>query len=234
MKNQFCDVDELGFPKFNGFDVIRWQLPDNPRLITGKYYLWAYKTAYVTYNRERIIQYAHEENIPAFLLAGIALAEVGGTPERFKAYGVLQIRQMINDNFNGNNTSSNATSVGPLAIQLRAAAETIGINPATLTSRQQLQLSNCLLSDSFNIRIVAKHIKTLILHDYPDIADTGSLTDEQVILAGSRYNRGIERKKEDFINSLSSPIGSPQREYSSYGRKIVERKESINKILRGR
>ncbi|ACT08778.1 conserved hypothetical protein [Dickeya chrysanthemi Ech1591] len=233
MKNQFCDVDELGFPKFTGFDVIRWQLPDNPIFITGNYYLWAYKSAYVVYNREKIIQYAHEENIPAFLLAGIALAEVGGTPERFKAYGVLQIRQMINDNINGNNTSSNATSVGSLAIQLRAAAETIGINPSTLTSRQQLQLSNCLLSDSFNIRIVAKHIRTLILHDYPDIPDTSSLTDEQVILAGSRYNRGIERKKEDFIQSLSAPIGSPQREYSSYGRKIVERKESINRILKG-
>lgn len=105
MKNQFCDVDDLGFPKFTGFDFIRYHLPDSSKYVTGKSYLWAYKAAYLYYNRDKIIRYAHEEKVPVLLLAGVAIAEVGGVPERLKAYGVLQFRQMIN----GTNKSSNAT-----------------------------------------------------------------------------------------------------------------------------
>ncbi|MEE3651819.1 MULTISPECIES: hypothetical protein [unclassified Brenneria] len=232
MRNQFCDVDALGFPKFTGFDFIRYHLPESSTYVTGKSYLWAYKSAYLAYNKDKIIRYAHEEKIPVLLLAGVAIAEVGGVPERFKAYGVLQFRQMINDTINGNNKSSNSTSVGSLAIQLRAAAETIGLPPSSLTSRQQLQLSNCLLSDDFNIRVVAKHLRELILFDNPEIDDTRQLNDEQIILAGSRYNRGTQREKKDFLKSISSPVGSPEREYSAYGRRILEKKESIYKILR--
>ncbi|WP_345719084.1 hypothetical protein [Brenneria roseae] len=109
MKNQFCDVDDLGFPKFTGFDFIRYHLPDSSKYVTGKSYLWAYKAAYLYYNRDKIIRYAHEEKVPVLLLAGVAIAEVGGVPERLKAYGVLQFRQMINDTINGTNKSSNAT-----------------------------------------------------------------------------------------------------------------------------
>ncbi|MDE1489021.1 hypothetical protein KKI90_22625 [Xenorhabdus bovienii] len=232
MKNPYCTVDELGFPRFDGIDFLRYKaLPNNSRLVTGENYLWAYKAAYLHYNKELIINYAHKENIPVLLLAGVAVAEAGGTPDRIKAYGVLQIRQLFNDTLNGNNKKSNATSVGVLAIQLRAAAETLGIEPSTLTTTQQLQLANCLLTDDFNISIVAKHLKDLILFDNPNMEDTSILTDEQLILAGSRYNRGIERDKNDIIKSISSPIGTPEREYSSYGRRILEKKKSIYKIL---
>ncbi|MGJ0626351.1 hypothetical protein [Xenorhabdus bovienii] len=31
--------------------------------------------------------------------------------------------------------------------------------------------------------------------------------------------------------SISAPIGTPEREYRSYGRKILEKKKSIYKIL---
>ncbi|MDC9597219.1 hypothetical protein [Xenorhabdus anantnagensis] len=232
MSNPYCVVDELGFPRFDGVDFLRYKaLPNNPRYVTGESYLWAYKAAYLQYNTERIKKYAHEANIPVLLLAGVAVAEAGGTPDRFKAYGVLQIRQMFYDTFNGNNKKSNATSVGVLAIQLRAAAETLRIDPSTLTTTQQLQLSNCLLTDDFNIRIVAYHLRDLIHFDNPDLKNTSLLSDEQLILAGSRYNRGIKRDKNDIIKSISSPVGSPDREYSSYGRRILEKKKSIYMIM---
>ncbi|PHM51790.1 hypothetical protein [Xenorhabdus hominickii] len=232
MKNPYCVVDELGFPRFDATDYARakW-LPDNPYLVTGESYLWAYKAAYLHYNKERIKKYAHEANIPVLLLAGVAVAEAGGTPDRFKAYGVLQIRQMLNDTWNGNNKKSNATSVGVLAIQLRAAAETLGIDPSTLTNTQQLQLANCLLMDEFNIRVVAFHLRDLILHDNPNITDTGKLNDEQILLAAVRYNRGIERDKKSILDSLKAPIGAPEREYSSYGRRLLEKKKSTYMIL---
>ena len=59
------------------------------------------------------------------------------------------------------------------------------------------------------------------------------LTDEQIILAGSRYNRGTMRNKKDIIQSISEQPGFPDREYSEYGRRIIEKKDAILKIMRG-
>lgn len=212
----FCTINsEEDFHRWNGFDIVRTNLPENSRFATGKRYLWAYKAAYLQYNKDKIIKYARKE----------------GIPDRFKAYGVLQLRQLINDNINGDNKSSNATFVGVLAIQLRAAAETLGINPDTLTPTQQLQLANCLLNDDFNLEVVARHLKSLIIFDCPWLVSTENLTDEQIILAGSRYNRGTQRDKRDFIDSIHAPIGTPERDYSSYGLSILKKKKTILMII---
>lgn len=228
--NPYCKVDELGFPKFTLPDFLRYRILSNdPRHVTGTSFLWAYKAAYLRYNKELIIKYAHQERIPVLLLAGVAVSEVGGTPDRLKAYGVLQVKQMV-DKIYKNNKFSNSTSVGGLAIQLRAAAETLGIDPASLNTTQQLQLANCLLSDDFNIKVVARHLRELILYDYPSI-DTRNLNDEQLILAGSRYNRGVARSKSDIVNSISSPINSQDRTWSEYGRRILEKRNTINQIM---
>lgn len=230
----FCDIDEYGFPHWNGWDCFRWYaLPTNWHFMTGKAYLWYYKTAWLVYHRIKIKQYTYEARIPELLLAGVAVAEVGGTPERFKGVGVLQFRQVIEEILGKNNNElSNATSVGSIAILIGVAARTIGIHPNTLSHFQQFRLSQCLLDDSFNIRVVAFHLHDLILYDNPD-TDTLHLTDEQIILAGSRYNRGIIRAKEDIILSIRKSPGSAEREYSEYGRRIIEKKDILQKILRG-
>ncbi|CNI13195.1 Uncharacterised protein [Yersinia pekkanenii] len=116
-------------------------------------------------------------------------------------------------------------------MQIRVVAETIGLDPSTLTMLQQHKLADYLLSDSFNIRVVAKHLNSLILFDNQKIINASNLTDEQIILAGSRYNRGIERHKDDFVNSIAAPVGSSVREYSSYGRRIIENKSTRYQIL---
>ncbi|QKJ85527.1 hypothetical protein PMPD1_0552 [Paramixta manurensis] len=229
--NMFCQVDNEGFPHWNGIDFMRfWFLPNNHRFLTGENYLWAYKASFLVYNRSRIIKIAREEKIPPFLLAGVAAAEVGGTPERLKGYGVLQFRQLIEFLINTDNKWSNAVSVGAVAIQLRAVAETLGLDPSQLSSLQQFQLSTCLLNNEFNLRIVAQHLKQLIFADYPN-TNTEILNDEQIILAGSRYNRGTQRIKQDFIDSIHASKGDPMREYSSYGRRILEKKKTLNHIL---
>lgn len=230
----FCNVDKDGFPHWNGFDFFRWYvLPDNWNYHTGSAYLWLYKTAWLIHHRGMIKEFAREAQIPEILLAGVAVAEVGGTPERFKSVGVLQFRQLLETiTRRTDNKYSNSTSVGSIAIQLRAAAQTIGIRPDTLTSFQQFKLSQCLLDNRFNIRVVAFHLRDLILHDNPG-GDTINLTDEQIILAGSRYNRGIERDKADFIDSINARTGTPTRAYTEYGRRLIEKKESLLKIMRG-
>ena len=73
------------------------------------------------------------------------------------------------------------------------------------------------------------HLRNLILHDYPG-ANTTNLTDEQIMMVGSRYNRGTARKKSDFINSAQAPIGSSIREYSSHGRTILRRRERVLRL----
>ncbi|WP_320338598.1 hypothetical protein [Citrobacter amalonaticus] len=212
----------------------RWYaLPTNWYFMTGKAYLWYYKTAWLVHHRNKIKQYAYEARIPELLLAGVAVAEVGGTPERFKGVGVLQFRQVIEEILGKNNNElPNATSIGSIAIQIGVAARTIGIHPNTLSHFQQFKLSQCLLDDSFNIRVVAFHLHDLILYDNPD-TDTLHLTDEQIILAGSRYNRGLIRAKEDIILSIRKSPGSAEREYSEYGRRIIEKKDILQKILQG-
>ena len=201
--------------------------------MTGKSYLWYYKTAWLIHHRTFIKQCAYEARVPELLLAGVAVAEVGGTPERFKGVGVLQFRQVIEEVLGkSSNEWSNATSVGSVAIQIGVAARTIGIHPDKLTHFQQFRLSQCLLDNHFNIRVVAFHLRDLILYDNPD-SDTMYLTDEQIILAGSRYNRGTMRNKKDIIQSISEQPGFPDREYSEYGRRIIEKKDAILKIMRG-
>ncbi len=227
----FCEIDQFGFPHWDGFDAFRWYiLPTSWDYLTGDAYLWIYKSAWFIYHRDVIKQYAFEAQIPVLLLAGVAVSEVGGMPERFKGLGVLQGKQVIDEVLNEKNKYSNTTSVGSIAIQLGVAAQTLGIAPEKLDHFQQFRLAQCLLDNNFNIRVVAFHLRDLILYDNPGI-NTATLTDEQIILAGSRYNRGIKRSAEDIINSIHEPIGSPSREYSEYGRQIIKKKETIMKML---
>lgn len=227
----FCEVDKFGFPHWDGFDAFRWYiLPTSWDYLTGDAYLWIYKSAWFIYHRDLIKQYAFEAQIPVLLLAGVAVSEVGGMPERFKGLGVLQGKQVIDEALNEKNKYSNTTSVGSIAIQLGVAAQTLGIAPETLDHFQQFRLAQCLLDNNFNIRVVAFHLRDLILYDNPGI-NTATLTDEQIILAGSRYNRGIKRSATDIINYIHEPIGSPSREYSEYGRQIIKKKETIMKML---
>jgi hypothetical protein len=100
-------------------------------------------------------------------------------------------------------------------MQLQAALSALGQERTDLTRDQQNQLTACLETDSFNIEVVARLLRQLILFDYPKL-DTRSLTDEQFIIAGSRYNRGTARPLQDFIQSLKDPPGKPTREYTSY------------------
>ncbi|MNC70324.1 hypothetical protein D3C75_1211230 [compost metagenome] len=78
--------------------------------------------------------------------------------------------------------------------------------------------------------MVALHLHSLIIHDFPD-ADTLNLNDAQIVLAGSRYNRGIERNLEDFTTALYLPKDDIKRDYISYGLAVIKRRERIKKLM---
>ncbi|WP_337587005.1 hypothetical protein [[Erwinia] mediterraneensis] len=83
--NPFCKADREGFLYWNGVDFLHFRaMPDNQKYLTGMNYLWACKSSWLVYNKDRILTIATQEKIPAMLLAGVAVAEVAGTPERLK------------------------------------------------------------------------------------------------------------------------------------------------------
>lgn len=75
-------------------------------------------------------------------------------------------------------------------MQLRTAAETLGLDSSKMGASQLRELANCLQKDIFNIDIVGKHLLQLIRRDGFQSA-LPNLSQEQIKIVGARYNRGI-------------------------------------------
>nr|POY48457.1 hypothetical protein F131LOC_03822 [Pectobacterium versatile] len=88
------------------------------------------------------------------------------------------------------------------------------------------------MEDDFNLWIVAQHLRDMILYDYPDVA-TLYLNDEQYMMAGVRYNRGIQRKLSEFIHFIDAKPerGSVEFDYISYGVRLLQIRNHVRKLL---
>jgi hypothetical protein len=232
--NQFCSLTGASYPKWTNWDVLVWRLWPQA-LGGGTPTLTHYKDAWVVYNKLRIISYANSHHIPPILLACVAWTEVGGKPDWIKR-PVFELRSFDWSGPTWVDTHltitkpPEQTSVGAVAIQLGVVARELNIDIGQLTHAQQSSMIDCLETDAFNLDIVARHLRDLILHDYPH-ADTRNLTEEQFIVAGSRYNRGEARALSDFQASIQAAPGSANRVYSSYGRAMLAHRAHIQQIL---
>ncbi|HEU0051672.1 MAG TPA: hypothetical protein VFQ39_00800 [Longimicrobium sp.] len=186
--------------------VYLWKIwPD--QLGGGDKFLWAFKDVWVSYNRNLIKKYAYANNIPPELLAGIAHIEVGGDPTEIDivAFSVRTFDwsgpKWVDDHLTITKPPAE-TSFGPVSMQLRTAARTLGKDPDKMTPAQLLSLGLALQRDTYNLQLAAKHLRDLAEYDFPG-TDTRRLSDEQIVVIGSRYNRGmisIEKLKEDLSN----------------------------------
>lgn len=120
--------------------------------------------------------------------------------------------------------------MGAVSIQMRNAARELGLSIEEMPFSDQVEMMDCFNTDVFNLTVVAKHLRGLVLHDYPG-ADTVNLTDEQFIVAGARYNRGTARSLADITNSIKLPPGPKGREYSEYGRRMIEHRAHVSRLL---
>ncbi len=233
-RNCFCELTGENYPDWDSFNLIIWKtFPE--RFGGGDKYRDKYKDSWIIYNRPHIFVSANKYLIPPELLAGIAWIEVGGDPVIVDRTGFYARSfdwsgpDWIDNNLTVT-THPSRTSFGAVSIQLRTAARELGIDAEKMSFRNQMDLIRCLENNASNLDIVAKHLKNLILYDYPG-TNTFVLTDEQIIVVGSRYNRGTARKLSDIINSITLPPGSPGREYSEHGRALLRRTPHIMDLL---
>lgn len=233
--DEFCEPGTPSYPKWTAWDAIMWKLaPDS--WTGGLARLFSYKDAWVRYNGKLIRQASSDNKIPTILLAGVAWAEAGGMPDFVKGDVVFPLRSFVwsgpdwVDRHLTITAPPGKTSFGTISMQLRVAAHIVGVDLTTLSYSRQIELSRCLETDAFNIAGVAKYLRALILIDYPN-GDTSNLTEEQFVIAGSRYNRGTQRKLADFIASNQAPKESPLREYTSYGHRMLLHRERVANAL---
>lgn len=233
MANDFCEPGTPGYPKWTAVDAILWKLK---YFASGKNtLLFRYKDAWIIYNRDRIATAATRHHIPKILLASIAWSEAGGMPDDIDSIA-FPVRSLLwNDKWwFGHPPKAGKppikTSFGAISMQVSVAVGEMGLKADELSAREWEDIISCLETNSFNIEIVAKHLRGLIQHDFPSI-DSKNLTDDQFLIAASRYNRGTARRLEDYVNSLHAPKGSPERSYTEYGRAALKHRDHVRSLL---
>lgn len=202
------------------WQIIRWKAL--PECLGGdRNLLKNYKDTWVRGHREHIASLANLHRIPALLLAGVAWIEVGGDPEWIDsvAYSVRAFDHVADPYLEPLTVTKRPelTSLGNVSIQLRRAAEALGLDFAAMTGHQKEALISCLSADETNLNIVAKHLSQLREIDFPD---SYFWSDDQIRVVGARYNRGP-----------SLPISSI-RQNTSYGDFILKHRDHILDLLK--
>lgn len=212
---EFCDIHDQGneSPKWTNIDFLITHLV--PEVAGGGIpFRRRFKTAFIVHNRSTIIAAAHANGIPAELLAGIAFVEVAGKVPSWK--GELFNHRSFRDMFYSGGKKADRTSFGFMSIQIRAAAETLGLDPATLGPEKQIQLAHCLEQDVYSVNMAARHLRMLADHDHFE-----KIGEDEVKIIAARYNQGTTRTIEQIRKDLS------------YGNLIVRNWHSLTLMLAG-
>ncbi len=145
MGDAVCNVSN-GSPGWGVIDLFAWKLVP-ARWGGGRAYIQKFKDAWVRHNKQLIVNESKKYQLPPELLAGVCWIEVGGDPS-FIDRVAFEIRSF---DWSGPpwtdkqaiTNHPNKTSFGAVSIQIRAAAETLGLNPSELTSSQARGLAEC-------------------------------------------------------------------------------------------
>jgi hypothetical protein len=215
------DAWRTGRPPANWstWDFIRWKaLPE--RLGGDPDRLRRFKDGWVREHAKTIRELATQYRLPPVLLGGVAWIEVGGDPgwidqaafavRRFDHSGDPWLEPLTVTK------EPHLTSMGNVSIQVRRAAQILGMDPGKLTSEQLDEVATCLADDGSNLHMVAVHLRQLADIDAPR---TDFLSDEQIRIVGARYNRGPDLSLERI------------RANTSYGDFILKQREHILGLL---
>lgn len=181
-------------PVWGTVDLVKWKLV--PKSFGGGIaYVQKFKDAWVRHNKTSINLTSARYGFPPELLAGVCWIEVGGDPNFIDrvAFDVRAFDWSGPPWMDRNLTITKhpaKTSFGHVSIQLRTAAQTLGLDPSSLSTTQLSGLADCLQKDVFNIDVVARHLRQLIDHDKLQPTPP-QLTMDEVRIVGARYNRGM-------------------------------------------
>ena len=208
-------------PVWDTWDVVRWKMPK--RFGGGDHHLYTFKDTWVAHNKDTIKSAAEENRFAPLLMAGVCWIEVAGDPQFIDsvAHSVRSFDWMGPDWVDRNMTITRRpekTSFGPISMQLRTAAQTLGMDIADMDYSARSKLGMCLEVDVYNINLAAKHLRDLLDVDGLQ-TDPPRLSDEALRVAATRYNRGsglsLERIKEN----------------TSYGDLILKLRERLTKLI---
>ncbi|CAB3761235.1 hypothetical protein LMG29660_04221 [Burkholderia puraquae] len=122
------------------------------------------------HNTSHIRAAAGRNRLPREMLAGVCWIEVGGDPEfidrvAFEARTFDWSDPPFVDKHLTLARHPAMTSFGPVSMQLRTAAQTLGMDPSKMSASQFRNLAHCLRRDIFNIDVVARHLRQLAARD---------------------------------------------------------------------
>ncbi|MFG2994935.1 hypothetical protein [Streptomyces sp. NPDC048340] len=185
-------IEGLGLPPAMDNDHNQWTRSDSDQK----------RREWILANRGYLLDAAASTGIPPDVLAGIAWQEVEGAPkivDRFvDDYRQTQdqipawawpVVDAVADHY-GLSGEPDATSMGPIAIQIRRSAEVLGYDPLNLTREQRIEIKNATLDPSTNIYIAAEYLAQLKAESEFALVPTEQMTPEQYQELAARYNGG--------------------------------------------
>lgn len=168
------------------------------------------RRAYISGNKELIRAAAHDSGLPPEMVAGIAWQEVEGKPGWVDDVG-HEGRKII-----PGTDDPDMTSMGPLSIQVRRAAEVLGYDPHNLSDMQRGQVVEALRDPAQNVFIASEYLAQLkaesAFADVPPDQMTRAQMQELAARynggpyyesdAAQRYGRGFDRDVDDAKGAL--------------------------------
>ncbi|MFP8963129.1 hypothetical protein ACLIYP_21635 [Streptomyces nanhaiensis] len=142
------------------------------------------RRTYISANRQLIKAAAEDSGLPPEMVAGIAWQEVAGDP------GWLDDAAYEGRRILPGSEDPDRTSMGPMAIQVRRAAEVLGYDPGNLTDTQRSTVVEAIKDPAQNIFIASEYLAQLKAESgFADVPPE-QMTREQMQELAARYNGG--------------------------------------------
>jgi uncharacterized protein YukE len=156
------------------------------------------KEEWIATNKDAIEEAARAYGLPPDMMAGIAWMEVGGKPyvaddltEWARHAAESEWSPLTPESLPGPlGGDRDNTSFGPMAVQVRRAAEVLGYDPANLTEDQRDELTASLKDPSQNMLISAKYMADLKAQSSFADVPADEMTPAQYRELAARYNGG--------------------------------------------
>lgn len=173
----------------------------------------ANRRAYIQGNREVIVAAARDWGLPPEMIAGIAWEEVEGAP------GLVDDLAYEGRRVLPGTVHPDRTSMGPLAVQVRRAAEVLGYDPGNLTDVQRGAVVEAVRDPAQNIFIAAGYLAQMKSESPYAEVPPEDMTVEQLRDLSTRYNGG--------------PPYWRSNDAQRYGRSFAEHLAAATAALRG-